>query len=106
MRSTLLAMALVACVAVPAGAAEVTPQRAAELENLVLQDCGSCHGLTRKGGLGSDLRPQSLAGKSVDYLVEVVLDGIPGTAMPPWHPLLSEAEARWIANYLLKGGTE
>lgn len=106
MRSALLATALCACAAMPAGAAEVTPQRAAELENLVLQDCGSCHGLTRKGGLGPDLRPQSLEGKSVDYLVEVVLDGVPGTAMPPWHPLLSEAEARWIADYLLKGGTE
>ena len=104
MRSTLLAMALVACVAVPAGAAEVTPQRAAELENLVLQDCGSCHGMTLKGGLGSDLRPGTLAGKPVDVLTEIVLDGVPGTPMPPWRPLLSEEEARWIANYLLNGG--
>ena len=106
MRSAFLATALFASVTASAAAAEITPQRAAELENLVLQDCGSCHGLTKKGGLGPDLRPQSLAGKPAEYLVEVVLDGIPGTAMPPWQPLLSEAEARWIADYLLKGGTE
>ncbi|MEO3427406.1 cytochrome c [Pelagibius sp. CAU 1746] len=88
----------------PATAAELAPGRAAELERLVLQDCGSCHGLTLKGGLGSDLRPESLAGKPVETLTAIVLDGVPGTPMPPWRPLLSEEEARWIANYLLNGG--
>jgi cytochrome c55X len=29
---------------------------------------------------------------------------VPGTAMPPWRPLLTEAEALWIADYL-KGET-
>lgn len=106
MRSALSALALSAALTGSAAAAEITPQRAAELERLVLQDCGSCHGLTMKGGLGSDLRPETLAGKPVDGLAEIVLDGIPGTAMPPWRPLLSEDEARWIANYLLNGGTQ
>ena len=32
---------------------------------------------------------------------EIILDGVPGTAMPPWRPLLSEGEALWIARYLL-----
>ena len=41
-----------------------------------------------------------------DVLAEVILDGRPGTAMPPWRPLLSEAEAAWIADYLLNGGVE
>jgi len=73
----------------------------AQLERLVLQDCGSCHGLTRKGGLGSDLRADTLAHWNVDGLTGVILDGIPGTAMPPWRPIMTETEARWIANYLL-----
>jgi len=94
---------LLGLTALPLRAAEPPPERAVELERLVLQDCGSCHGLTLKGGLGSDLRPQNLAGKSVEVLTGIVLDGVPGTAMPPWRPLLSEEEARWIANYLLKG---
>jgi cytochrome c55X len=76
------------------------------LENLVRQDCGSCHGLTLAGGLGPDLRPQALDGMPADVLAEVILDGRPGTAMPPWRPLLSEAEAAWIAEYLLNGGVE
>lgn len=99
--------ALVLLLAAPAVAAELPPgldpDRAAELERLVVQDCGSCHGLTLKGGLGPDIRPEALAGRPPESLAHIVLEGVPGTPMPPWHPLLSEAEANWIAQYLLKG---
>ena len=37
------------------------------LKRLVHQDCGSCHGLTLKGGLGPDLRPQNLEHYEVDW---------------------------------------
>lgn len=73
----------------------------AALERLVKQDCGSCHGLTLKGGLGPDIQPEALAHYGPEALQTVILDGVPGTPMPPWRPLLSEAEARWIADYLL-----
>lgn len=73
------------------------------LERLVRQDCGSCHGMTLKGGLGPDIRPQSLKHYDLQALRSVILDGIPETAMPPWRPLLTDAEADWIADYLLKG---
>jgi cytochrome c55X len=73
----------------------------AALERLVLQDCGSCHGLTRKGGLGPDLRADSLAHWQPEDLALVILEGIPGTAMPPWRPIMSDREALWIARYLL-----
>lgn len=73
------------------------------LEHLVKQDCGSCHGMTLKGGLGPDIRPEAVSHLDVEALCEIVLDGVPGTAMPPWRPLLSEAEAVWIAEYLLRG---
>ena len=82
----------------------VAPARAAELERLVLQDCGSCHGMSLKGGLGPDLTPEALAGREADEVARIVLDGVPGTAMPPWRPLLTEAEADWIAGYLIDGG--
>lgn len=85
-----------------AAAAPVTPERAAELEHMVIQDCGSCHGLTMKGGLGSPLTPEALAGSTPEGLALIILDGVPGTAMPPWRPLISEADAAWIADYLLK----
>lgn len=85
-------------------AAEIPPDRAQALEHMVLQDCGSCHGLTRKGGLGRPLTTDALAHADRDGLALIILDGVPGTAMPPWRPLLSEADALWIADYL-KGET-
>lgn len=91
--------------AVPA-MAEVTSSRAAELEHMVIQDCGSCHGLTMKGGLGSPLTREALDGSDPGVLAGIILDGVPGTAMPPWRPLLSAPEARWIADYLLKLETD
>ncbi len=76
------------------------------LERLVRQDCGSCHGMTLRGGLGPDIRPGALRHYQPEALIAVILDGVPGTAMPPWRPLLSEEEAAWIARYLLEGGAQ
>jgi len=90
---------------VSAGASvwEPSPARQAELYNLVVQDCGSCHGLTMKGGLGSALLPKNLEGKDAEVLVEIVLDGLPGTPMPPWRSQFQNGEARWIIDQLKKG---
>lgn len=81
-------------------AAEVAPDRAKVLEHMVLQDCGSCHGLTLKGGLGRPLTADALTHADPQGLALIILDGVPGTAMPPWRPLLTEDEALWIARYL------
>ena len=82
--------------------ADPAPARQAELEHLVIQDCGSCHGLRMTGGLGRDITPAALAGRDPADLAAIILDGMPGTAMPGWRPLLTEDEARWIADYLLE----
>ena len=95
MRSLLVLLALT----LPA-TAEVMPERAEKLERMVIQDCGSCHGLTMKGGLGSPLTPDRLAHAETEGLALIILDGVPGTAMPRWRPILSEEEALWIAEYL------
>lgn len=77
--------------------------RRVELVTLVRQDCGSCHGLTLKGGLGPALLPEALKDKPADYLKYVILQGRPGTAMPPWQRFLNDAEAQWIVSNLQKG---
>jgi len=92
----------VAC-AVNMAHADPTPARQAELQHLLLQDCGSCHGLTLRGGLGPALTPAALAGKSPEMLRTVILHGRPGTPMPPWQPFLSVAEAEWLVARLLEG---
>jgi cytochrome c55X len=81
----------------------ISPQRARELVHLVRQDCGSCHGLTLRGGLGKPLLPEDLEGRDAEVLAEIILDGIPDTPMPPWRGQLSEAEALWIARRLKEG---
>jgi len=78
-------------------------KRQRELVNLVRQDCGSCHGMTFRGGLGPPLTPEALRGKPADSLTLTILNGRPGTPMPPWRPFVSEAEAVWIVNRLQNG---
>lgn len=96
-------LALLLAVMAGPGFAEVPAERAAALEHMVTQDCGSCHGLTMKGGLGSPLTVDALAAAEPEGLALIILDGVPGTAMPPWRPLITEDEAMWIANYLKNG---
>jgi len=96
--SILLAMALLA-VAGRVSAAD----REKRLVALVREDCGSCHGMTLKGGLGAPLLPADLADKDASSLASIILDGVPGTPMPPWRGLVSEADARWIAERLKQG---
>lgn len=79
------------------------PQRQRELVRLVRHDCGSCHGLTLAGGLGPALTSSALAPRTPSYLKLVILHGRDGTAMPGWSPIVSGAEARWIAEELLRG---
>jgi cytochrome c55X len=79
------------------------PARKNELLHLVRQDCGSCHGLRMEGGLGLPLTPQALQGKDPDGLKLTILQGRHGTTMPPWSPFMSEAEAGWIVDLLMKG---
>lgn len=99
---------LLVCTAVASALAgesgtEPSSERAAALRNLLVQDCGSCHGLTLRGGLGPALLPADLVGKPSAYLQATILYGRPGTAMPPWRPFLSDGEAAWLADTLLRG---
>ena len=93
--------AAISCAASASAAGE--PVDAARLTNLVRQDCGSCHGMTLRGGLGKPLTADSLAQWDRAQLTSIILDGVPGTPMPGWRPLLNDAEAVWIADMLKRG---
>lgn len=97
-----LALSLMLATSLHAGDS-ISSEREQELRNLLIQDCGSCHGLRMRGGLGPALLPRQLQGKSVNYLGSVILEGRPGSAMPGWRLLLSEDEASWMAERLLNG---
>lgn len=81
----------------------LTPVREQQLIRLVRQDCGSCHGMRLLGGLGPPLTPQALADVPPDSVAATIYHGRPGTPMPPWRAMVSEAEAHWIALRLRSG---
>jgi len=85
----------------PGAGAESRSQ--SELTDLVLQDCGSCHGMTLKGGLGPALRPENLEQLPAGAISAIIREGVPDTAMPPWKPLLAPEEIDWISRQLKAG---
>lgn len=83
--------------------ADVTQNRQQELIHLLKHDCGSCHGLTLRGGLGPPLTADALKDKSSAFLEEVVLYGVPKRAMPPWKDHLTSQEVLWLINRMKEG---
>ncbi len=81
----------------------LSSERRAEIGHMVKQDCGSCHGLTLKGGLGPSLDPARLNLYPEGFLEVTIFHGRPGTPMPPWAPILTPNEIRYIATQLLSG---
>ncbi len=73
------------------------------LQEFVHQDCGSCHGLSLKGGLGPAITKEALKDKNIATIGAIIRHGRPGTPMPPWSPVLDQSQIDWIANYLKNG---
>lgn len=104
MTRTLIAITVLALAGIgPALSAEIPSQRQAELLYLLKHDCGSCHGMRLEGGLGPALTAQRLAPYGIDFLALTIIQGRPGTPMPPWRPFITEHEARWLAQLLKQG---
>ncbi len=97
------ALALLLAVGTAGALAAPDAARQAELIHLLRQDCGACHGMTLRGGLGPALLPETLAGKDPALLIATVLEGRPGTPMPPWAPFLTREEAAWLVQILREG---
>ena len=95
-------LVLTACTLLMANvqADEPTSARQQVLLNMLKNDCGSCHGLTLKGGLGPSLLHKALADKSDALLLQTIQQGRPGTPMPPWHDFLSKDETLWLIKKL------
>ena len=92
------------CLALSAAvSADISAERQQYLDNLLKQDCGSCHGLTLKGGLGSSLLPEDLQARSDAALFMTIKQGLPGLAMPPWGELLSDNDIHWLVGRLRQG---
>jgi cytochrome c55X len=82
---------------------DIPASRQKELKHLLLQDCGSCHGMTLKGGLGPSLLPKTMSVRDPEVLRDIILDGVADTPMPPWRGLLTTTEVEWLVNLLQHG---
>ena len=102
-KASKLLFALVMMVQLIPVSAALDTARQAELLYLLKHDCGSCHGMTRKGGLGPPLLPDNLRDRPPMLMENTVLDGRPGTPMPPWRGLLTEQEVRWLVEAMRRG---
>lgn len=98
-----MAFAVLLAATAAAGAGEPSVARKAELLHRLKHDCGSCHGMTMKGGLGPPLLPARLAERPREDLVAAILDGVAETPMPPWQGELTVDEASWLVHVLQEG---
>ena len=87
-------------------ASDISNDRQQELLHLIRHDCGSCHGMTLKGGLGSPLTTEKLQDKSHESLSSIIMNGVEGTPMPPWKEILNEQEIAWMVKQLKTGLVE
>lgn len=84
-------------------ATDIPNDRQQELLHLIKHDCGSCHGMTLKGGLGTPLTSEKLQGKSPEALSSIIMNGVKGTPMPPWKGILDKQEVSWMVKQLKTG---
>lgn len=64
-----------------------------------MDTCSGCHGPTRQGATGPALLPQRLD-QPDEYYSNVILNGKPGTVMPPWGSILSEEDAKTLIAFI------
>lgn len=95
-----LGLVLAGALACAGAGADVPAERKVELRHMLTHDCGSCHGLRLTGGLGPPLTKASLTHKDATALAAIIRYGLPGTPMPPWKAMISDEEARWLAEYM------
>ena len=98
-------LALMALLAILPTLAHADPsaERQATLLHRLKHDCGACHGMTLRGGLGPPLGAADLAGLSDEAMIDTILRGRPGTPMPPWAFEIAPAEAAWLVERLREG---
>ena len=102
-KTSKLLFAMVIMILLPPVSAALDSARQVELLYLLKHDCGSCHGMTRKGGLGPPLLPGNLRDRPPMLMENTILYGRSGTPMPPWRGLLTEQEVHWLVEAMRRG---
>lgn len=102
--TAILTLALMACLSVPALAADAPKLSDAEMErakDIFFNRCAGCHGMLRKGATGPNLLPEKTRAYGTDALKAFITFGTPG-GMPDWgrQGILDDDEITLVAKYL------
>jgi cytochrome c oxidase cbb3-type subunit 2/cytochrome c oxidase cbb3-type subunit I/II len=90
----------------PAKVAAPSSQILGQGAKVFLQNCAPCHGERGdgKGATAVNLLPKpanfKLKQPDLNYVLQVLRDGIPGTAMPSWKDQIPEADRRALAEFV------
>jgi len=98
MRLNKLVMSVAALAVVSSGLFAGTSNM--NVEKMFEKECQGCHGPNHEGGVGADLRPTQIAKKNAGMLAETILNGRPGTAMPPFASSMDKTDAQKMVDYL------
>lgn len=62
--------------------------------------CSGCHGPQRQGATGPALIPQRIGGVGDEFIKTILLNGRPGTAMPPWKGVITDSQISDLISYI------
>jgi mono/diheme cytochrome c family protein len=91
---------------IASGEKDLSPTEREHARKLFATNCAACHGSDGEGNgrSASTLAPAPTSFRDVRptqaYAEQIVMEGVPGTAMPPWKSKLSEADRRLLGSYI------
>lgn len=81
-------------------AANLSYAKPVNIEGLYQQNCASCHGAKRLGGMGPALLPENLKRLRQKKAIKVIANGRAATQMPAFGNRLSEKEIQSLVKYV------
>ena len=71
-------------------------------ETVYKTNCMACHGLNGEGGVGKPIAGSAIATGDAAPHLDMILKGVPGTAMAPYAAILNDADLAAVTTYQRK----
>lgn len=84
-------------------AVEPSAEKQTEIRTMLKNMCSACHGENLKGAIGPALKPETLANKADDMLIDTIYNGRKGTMMSSWKASMNKDEIGWLVGVLKSG---
>jgi cytochrome c55X len=84
-------------------AVEPSAEKQAEIRTMLKNTCSACHGVDLKGAIGPALKPETLANKADEMLIDTIYNGRKGTMMSSWKAMMNKDDIAWLVGVLKSG---